>query len=250
MFNKKRSYWDLMLCLNKDGGGSDGGGDVEDNASGAGAFQQALDAHNNDLKKFSTALFDDNFKLRDANRKLREQVAPAGSVILTGEQLAAWKAYQALGAHTDLVKPDDVKAIRGDLEKARTELQQAQQEAATLKRSNLLRDVAETSGFVYSVLATLDKPDLTYEIVSAKDKDDKPIKTVKVKVGNETLDLEAYAAEQWSVFLPALRPQTQTQQVGTPFVQQAGSSGKTQQTFATAAQGALDQRYGVKKATK
>lgn len=247
---KKRSYIDLMLCLNKDGGGSDGGGDVEDNASGAGAFQQALDAHNNDLRKFSTSLFDDNFKLREANRKLREQVAPAGSVILTGEQLAAWKAYQSLGAPTDLVKPDDVKAVRGDLEKARTELQQAQQEAEKYRRSLLLHDVADATGYVYSVLATLDKPDLSYEIVSDKDKDDKPIKTVKVKVGNETMDLSAYAQEQWGVFLPALVPQTQVQNVGTPYVQQSGGSGQTKTTYATAAQGALDQRYGVKKATK
>jgi hypothetical protein len=246
---KKRSYIDLMLCLSADGAGGGGGGDVEDNASGAAAFQKALSAHNSDLNKFSTALFDDNFKLREANRDLRKQVAPAGSVILDGDQLAAWKAYQALGAHTDLVKPDDVKAVRTDLEKARTELQQAQQEAATLKRSVLLRDVADVSGYVYSVLATLDKPDLSYEIVSAKDKDDKPIRVAKVKVGNETKDLSAYAEEQWSVFLPALVPQTQVQNVGTPFIQQSGGSGQTKTTYATAAQSALDQRYKPKKAT-
>lgn len=248
MFRNQREWLRYQAARDGgDGNGNGGGGDNHDQ-SGAAAFQQALQAHQNDLQRFATELFDDNFTLRRANRDLRNQVAPAGSVILQGDDLTRWQAYQALGAPTDLVLASTVTPVRTDLANAQSALATAQAEITTLKRGALLREVADASGMVYSVLSTLDKPDLGYTVTDGKDKEGKPVKTIKVKAGDQETELDAYAAQHWRAFLPALRP---TQSSGTPFVAQAGSGGKPNQpTAATAAADYLARRYGPPQKTE
>ena len=244
MFRNQRQW--LLYEADKQSGG---GGDDKSGESGNGAvaFQQALDAHKGDVQKFATRLFEDNYQLRTNNRELRGKTAPEGSVILQGDELALWNAYKGLGKPTELVLASALDPFKTDLGKAQGELTTAKAELAQYKRNALLRDVADAAGVVYGVLATLDKPELSYEIADDKDKDGKAIKVVKVKEGDQVVDLDAYAAQKWSVFLPALRP---AQEAGTPFIVQAGTaSSAAKLTVAQAAQGALNDRYG-KKATK
>ena len=239
MFRNQRAW--LLYEADKQNGGSGGDGD-KSQGNGAAAFQQALDAHKGDLQRFATQLFDDNYSLRQTNRQLRDQVAPAGSVILQGDDAALWQAYRALGAPADLVPAGTLTPVRTELTNAQAALATVQTENTALKRGQLLREVADTAGVVYSVLATLDRPELAYEIADGKDKDGKPIKIVNVKAGEKTLDFDAHAAQNWSAFMPALRP---TQADGTPFVAQAGSGGKpTPKTAASVAQSWISERYG------
>ncbi len=243
----KNRFGQIVYSAAGDGGegGGNGGGNGEQDDGGAVAFQRAMQGHKDNVEGFARTLYDDNYKLRQTNSTLRSQTAPAGAIILQGDDAVAWNAYKTLGKHTELVPVSTVDPLKADLTTAQTTLATTQAELATLKRSALLRDVAETGGMVYSVLATLDKPNLSYEITDGKDKDDKPVKVVKVKDGDkDVVDLDTYAAANWSVFAASLRP---AQSNGTPFPIQAGTSRTTTSTVAQAASGALDQRYGKKK---
>lgn len=245
MFRNSYELW-LLLEAAKDGGQGNGEGGEGDN--GAVAFQAAMARHQNNVEAFARQLFDDNHSLRQTNRQLRGQAAPAGSTILQGDDLARWQAYQALGAPSDLVLASTVNTVKTDYAAAQTALATAQAEVATLKRGALLRDVADTAGVVYSVLATLDKPDLTYQIEDGKDASGNPAKVVKVKAGDQLVDLDTYAAQNWSAFLPALRP---NQNTGTPFITQVGGGGKaTKVTAATVVGDYLKQRYGEVNTTQ
>lgn len=158
-------------------------------------------------------LMGETFTLREANRRLAADLEAAkkrtpaeGSVVLGADDAAAWAAYQAFG------KPDKVKAL---LEQHG----QFQGELTTLRRDVLIRDVADATGAKYSVLRTLDRPELAYEI-----KDDNGKKTVMIKNGDgDATEFSVYANAQWADFLSSLMATTRGVQ-GTPFVRQDGGN--------------------------
>lgn len=169
-------------------------------------LQGLLQRHNNDAMAVIATLMAENHGLRDGRRELRSQVPPPGAVVLTAEQATQWQAYQQLGA---------VDALTAE----RTQAQTAQQELATLKRGQLVRDAADVAGYKASVLARL-AGELPMEIRDTT-VDGKAVKSVIVKDGDKETPLADYAKAQWADFLPSLQASAAAQQpAGTTFVPQ------------------------------
>lgn len=166
----------------------------------------------------------DNYKLRDKNRQLREEVtglrskaAPDGAVVLTADEAKRWEAYQGLG-----VEPAAIKA-------ALTERDEVKQRLTGLEREKVLRDVAEVAGYKPSVLGQLPgSADLAFDIRTVT-QDGKSERAVYVKADGKDVPLADYAQQQWADFLPALRVEQQMTQ-GTSYVAQSAGGRAPVQT--------------------
>jgi hypothetical protein len=101
------------------GGAGGGRGDRE---SGLTALRARF---NNDLERAVVALFDENYDLRDKNRKLREKAdsarLPEGSVVLSKDDAALFDTYRKLGEPAQLAKKTDLDAAVAKLEALDTE---------------------------------------------------------------------------------------------------------------------------------
>jgi hypothetical protein len=175
-------------------------------------LQRLIEKQGGEAGRVAELLYRENHELREKNRTLAAQAPGQGAVVLQGEQAAQWTAYTALGA------PDALTAALRERETATGEL-------ATLRRSEVLRQVQDASGYKASVLGQLPGvADLTFSVreISA---DGKTITAafVKDKAGQEHA-LSDYAAQHWADFLPALiASQGGTSSQGAGFVRQATS---------------------------
>ena len=241
-----RNWTNARILLAPDGdGGGDGGnnaGDVEI------SFQKALDKRNNDAVALARQLFDDNYSARRRNRELSDELREAktkvpaeGSVVLSTEQAAQWAAYQALGNPEEVKNAIDEKStLQGQLD--------------SMARNTILRDVAEKSGFKFSVLQTADDlaksrgKNLTYELREVEE-DGAKVMRAFVKDGDTQKPLGEYAQEQWADLMPALVVQSDTQtQTGTPYPgQYAGNGGHQQPTARTQTLSTLNKAYAKPK---
>lgn len=166
------------------------------------AYQNLVQRHG-DANTAALLLYQENFQYRERLRQLQEQLQqaqqqlpPDGAVILQGDQLTTWQAYQNLGT------PDQLQR-----------LQQAQRELTILR-------AAQTARYKDTVLATLLNPNDTLEIATPGDGKD-PIAYITPQNG-ERAPLTDYAKQHWPDFLPAL----QTQPAGTQFHQQHVGGGQ------------------------
>lgn len=211
-----------MLRRNRFGGwyfdadkGGSGAGGIEGGSGGDDVLrglQNLLGKHNDNANDVAKLLYTDNYELRDQIRTLKEQLPPAGAIVLAGDDVAAWEAYRALGA------PD---ALTTALE----EKDQAQGELATLRRASVLREAAEATGYNANVLTNLDREALAYEL-REQTQDGKTVKIAYVKDGEgDAVPLSQYAEQHWTDFLPALRPEESRRAPGTPFPRQSGHNG-------------------------
>jgi hypothetical protein len=160
----------------------------------------------NDAMRLSERLaevLDDNFQLREKNRKLttdltdaRAKAPAADSVVLTKEQAAQWEAFQALN-----LAPADIKT---QLEAATT----SAQELATLKRSEAIRAAAEAQGYKAGTLGKL--PSLAGKDLVVKDVEieGKKVKQAFVQIDGKDEPLAAYVEANDPEFLPALAADT------------------------------------------
>lgn len=162
------------------------------------AFTKLLDKHSNDGIALARLLHGENHDLRQKNADLRGKVPTDGSVVLTGEQVKEWSAYQALG------KPDDLrKTVREHPELA--------QKVAAFEREKEIADIAQKAGgYKPSVLQLLaDRDKVAFEVKDEKGKDGKTTQVVMVKVGDkEPEPIDDYAATHWADLLPSLKPES------------------------------------------
>jgi hypothetical protein len=162
-----------------------------------------------------SAVLEDNFKAREKNRQLRDEVAglrgkaaPEGAVVLSADEAKRWEAYQGLG-----VEPAAIKAALAERDEARGSL-------AKLEREKVLRDVADVAGYKPSVLGQLPgSADLAFEIRTVT-QDGKSERAVYVKADGKDVPLTEYAQQQWADFRPALRIEQQAA-TGTRYVEQS-----------------------------
>lgn len=141
--------------------------------------------------------------LAAANKRAEElesRVAPAGAVVLTGDDATRWAAFRDLG-----LAPDDVKAAVTERDTLRA--QSAQRERA----AKVMAD-AEAAGYAPKLVERLSRdPDAAFEVVAVADveRDGKPAgKVLQVRragTQDEPTDLDAYAATHFAEFAPALR---------------------------------------------
>lgn len=247
--NGRRIWTELQEA---DGGGNNGGGEGGNTNTIEAAFQRLLDRNKNDGVGLAEKLFTENYTYREKVRQLEGQVTEltgkvpaAGAVVLSGDDVAAWQAYQTLG------KPEEIKQGLDERTKIQGDL-------ATKERELLLRNVADAAGYKPTVLSNLDRiakvegKELSYDIrdVTA---DGKTEKVVYVKEGDKELSIAEYATTNWSDYLPSLAVQlveTQ-QQSGTRYVtQHASSNGAEKQTTKTIAQQTLNKAYASREDKK
>jgi hypothetical protein len=125
-------------------------------------------------------------------RELETRLPAAGSVVLAGDDAAAWASYRQFG------QPDEIKAGLADRDKYRGE-------AEGYRKAESIRSAAELTGFRPSVLAKL-AADLALVVKDETGKDGKPAKVVHVQgEGDQSTPLTAYAEREWADFLPSLR---------------------------------------------
>ena len=158
-------------------------------------------------------LRDKDVKLQAAQQeieRLKGQLPKEGAVILTGDDARNWETFKALG---------DPAQVKEKVEKFDTVLQ----ENSTIKRDQLLRDVADRVGpgqaYKFTVLRELDAkvPGLNYEFKQVEENGQKVERVyVKFKDGEgesapvKEMPLTEYASKQWADFLPALETQPAT----------------------------------------
>ena len=181
-------------------GGNDGGGKGKEGGASAETAQQILARHNNDSVRAIQGLMDENFKLREKNRKWKERAPAEDAVVLGRKDAAKWTEYQKLG------QPDHLKQVV-------TEHGDFRGKITAYERKEELRTVAEAGKVNFAVLQKL-AGDLSFE-VTEKEEPDPRDKAKKVKVpvvlvkgaDDETgTPLDEYAKQHWGEFLPALRP--------------------------------------------
>lgn len=153
------------------------------------------------------SLVADNYALRDDLKTIRARLPGEGSIVLTGDDARDWGAYRTIG------KPSDLR-------KTVEEHGQLAARVGTFERDEQLRAVAEKAGVKFPVLRTL-AGSLAFGEAKVKGKDGKEVPVVTVKDGDaEPVPFDAYAAEKWGDFLPALKPggklEPAPKQPGTP----------------------------------
>lgn len=186
-----------------------------DNREILGKLQKLIDKQGGDSGAVALELYQENFRLRERNRQLREQIPAEGTVILSKDQAEQWQAYQNLGAPKDL-------------EQAIKDRDQAQGDLAQVRRSSAIREAADLAGYKASVLAGLDTQaggTLAYEVREVEE-DGAKQRVAYVKDGDtEAVPLAQYAENKWGDFLPALKLEG-AQRPGTPYPTQTGSNNK------------------------
>jgi hypothetical protein len=146
----------------------------------------------------ATLLFHENRQYRDRIRQLEQQVPGQDAVVLSGDQVQAWQAYQGLGAPTDV-------------QQRLTAAEQASTELATLKRAEQMRAVADAVGYKPGVLHKL-ADGLTLEMREEQVEGQAARVPYVVTGENQAQPLTDYAQQHWADFLPALQAQQQQQQ--------------------------------------
>lgn len=185
------------------------------------SFERLLERHGNSATTVAQLLFTENKELRDKARQLESRLPAEGALVLSGNDVAAWQAYQTLG------KPDDIK-------QGLEERTQLQGQLSGAQRAETLRTVAEAVGFKPTVLTNLDRmakaegKELAFT-VRDEQRDGKAIKVAYVKDGQTETALTDYAQSNWADFLPALSAQGTQQPTGTRYpAQHVGSSAQKQ----------------------
>lgn len=209
------------FIFSPDGGGASpdaGAGDTPDIAAG---LKSLLQQNNNDAMALAAALYTEKYQDREKARAkqaemqkeidaLRERVPPEGAIVLSGAQAKELETYRSLGT------PESLGVTIRSLEESQGELR-------TMRRAQVIRDVATATGWSLAALQDLEKtnPDpLEYEIKDG----DGGTKTVIVKVGDQEKPLQEYIAAERPALLPALtagqgpgnQPSTWPQQIGGP----------------------------------
>lgn len=240
-----RNWTNARLLFEADKGGGSGDNKVED------SFQRALDRRNNDGVALAREMFDDNFQMRRKNKELSDKIAelsgkvPAdGSLVLTGDDAAAYAAYKALG------KPEEVKQGLD----ARVQLQG---QLDSMARDSAIREAAEAAGYKFTVLQDRDKvarsdgKTLTFAVREVET-DGQKSKVAYVKDGDSEKPLTDYAREQWGDFMPSLVVQGTTSAAsGTAYpAQHAGSGGNKPASTKEQAQSVLNRAYAPRKAAQ
>lgn len=160
-------------------------------------LQALLERNSNNASQVAQLLYTQNYDLREARRRLQQEVKdlqariPDGAVVLTGDDVETWKSYQALGSPDDLKKlVDETPQLKKDLEVLRTQ-----------EKFRRLEDGTGVKGSVLSKLG----PDLEYKVKETT-ADGVTSKTVVVVLDGKDVPLRDHAQSAWPEFIPSLFP--------------------------------------------
>lgn len=172
------------------------------------ALERLLARNGGSFDATGVQLLNENHSYRERIRQLEGRVPAEGSVVLAGDDLARWQAYQALG------QPTDLQATIAERDDFRTRL-------TVREREDLVREVAGVTGYKEATLKRL-IGDLTIEVREV-DEAGKKVKKAFVKLENNAEQpLTEYAAREWADVLPALKAEKPS---GTRWLPQNSGSG-------------------------
>jgi hypothetical protein len=195
------------LCLFIEPEGGEGAGGGTDLAKVLESFNSRLAKHT-DATQLAQQLFTENYTLREEKRKLNTKVeqlqgkVPAdGSIVLSGDDAKAWQTVKELN-----LTPDEIKAKLQSSSETEREL-------ASLKRTELMRQVADAEGYKATVLSDILPADAAVE-VKDHEKDGKKTKRGFIKIKENGADRELllsdYLETNKADYLPALRVEQAT----------------------------------------
>lgn len=181
----------------KDGGNTGLGGEVLD------AFKKLLEKHGNSESAVAQMLYQDNYKLREQLRDLKDKVPAQGTVAVAEADAQLLESYRKLGEPNALTT-------------ALTERDQLHSELHGLRRDAAIQEAARVSGYRFGVLKHLAAPDLAFEVKEVEQDGEKIQSVFVAPKDGQPQSLQQYASEHWADFLPALIPQGggQTPQAG------------------------------------
>jgi hypothetical protein len=176
--------------------------DTDAGATGAGEVAELraeLKAARSEVVSLKKSLDDfksDNYDLREKNRQLKARLPEEGDLILKGDELKAWEAFQRLGDPRELKKRLDA----GD--RAATEL-------GEVRRADSYQQAARLANFRPSVFAKFAKAagiEVVVQPGKQKDRngDAVPVPFVKDE-GDSLIPLTDYAAKHWPDDLDLLK---------------------------------------------
>jgi hypothetical protein len=193
------------------------------------AFNKRLEKMEGDAQGFAMMLFHENYQLRDRVRLLESKASPEGALVLTGDDVTNWHAYQQLGTPANVKQGlDRVTQLQGELDAQRHEA--------------LLRKVADLAQFRFQILVDRDRAaradgrQLEYII---RDEDVHGLRqpTAYIREGEQEQTAADFAREQWGDYLAVLQIDNQAvvpapsstppTLSGTRFINQTGASGSS-----------------------
>ena len=185
-------------------------------------FMNLLKREGEDTLQASLKLYSENFELREARRKLQEEVdeLKKSSNVPEDQTLVSKEDAELLVKYKELGTPDEIGKVSTDF--------------SSMQRSQVLAKVAKTAGYEPSVFNRL-AGELTFEEREETiDGEKKLFIVVLPGEGKEAVRIDEFADANWKDFLPALKPeneggttQTQTATLGTEFVKQKGKGAST-----------------------
>lgn len=211
----------LKLFKSPDGEGSGGsttppagndsndmGNDSNDNDSARIAdYESQLARYKGDLTRMAEKMHEKNYNLRQRAQAAESRIPAEGSVVITATDAKSFKDYQVLGSVSELT---DRQARLGQLE-----------------QFQMVSNAAGVVGMNPNVLAKLLAPGTKLEVGEATDSDGQAKRVVYIHTGSEgqKANLEQYAKENWSDFMPALK--AEGEQNGRTWIQQQGSAAQS-----------------------
>lgn len=167
-------------------------------------FQSQLARHKGDALNMAERYHEKNYQLRQRAQAAEAQIPQEGSVVVTAEEATLLKSYKGLGTLTEIEE-------RGST-------------LTKLQKYQMVSEAAQVAGMNPKVLSRLLPETAVLEIGEATGEDGIAKRTVTYVEGENKNPLDEYAAKNWTDFLPALNNAQDTQQVGTPWIQQQGST--------------------------
>lgn len=162
-------------------------------------FKVALGKHNNDALSLARESFSTAESLRTQLAETRAKLPKEGSVILAGDDVAAWEAFRALG------KPDEIKATIAEHGTLKTQIAQR-------ARQDLYGEISKSHGWNPAALADVPGIDEMDLIVKDGTRNGKPAKIAHlretVKEGDKEIvketPLDAHIQKTRPHLMPAL----------------------------------------------
>ncbi|RLC99995.1 MAG: hypothetical protein DRI46_08420 [Chloroflexi bacterium] len=167
-------------------------------------FQSQLARHKGDALNMAERYHEKNYQLRQRAQAAEAQIPKEGSVVITADEATLLKTYKTLGTPTEIT------------EKGTT--------LSKLQKYQMVSEAAQVAGMNPKVLSRLLPEAAVLEIGEANDENGVAKRTVLFVEGETKTPLDKYAEASWKDFLPALNTAQDSQQVGTPWIQQQGST--------------------------
>ena len=206
------SVWRQLALFNKpDEGEPEGGGGAGSRETRDAGLVALKAKYNNDVERALTTVYEDNWSLREKNRKLGEKVEaaklPEGAVVITKEQAAEYAEYAKLGKVADLVKKEVLDAANKRIEEIDTEKLHARAAGLLVWKPTVTHDLMRDKGLHVEIKSETENGKAVERVYVRPKADDKaPLVLLQQHVEKNLADYLPALKEKQGVTLPAQQP--------------------------------------------